>query len=83
MLQREIDDHKKEEKCLTKTIKEKDREAVKIKNKCDNLEANVKRLKSDVTVLRNENKQAGAELGQAQLKLVLDFILIFHRFGFS
>ena len=28
-------------------------------------------------------KQAGAELGQAQLKLGLDFPLIFCRFGFS
>ena len=26
-------------------------------------------------------KQAGAELGQAQLKLELDFTLIFFRFG--
>ena len=31
----------------------------------------------------SEQKQAGAELGQAQLKLGLDFILIFRRFGFS
>ena len=28
-------------------------------------------------------KQAGAELGQAQLKLGLNFTLIFCRFGFS
>ena len=28
-------------------------------------------------------KQAGAELGQAQLKLGWDFTLIFYRFGFS
>ena len=28
-------------------------------------------------------EQAGAELGQAQLKLGLDFALIFCRFGFS
>ena len=61
VLQKEIDDQKKEEKCLTKTIKEKDREAVKIQNKCDNLEANVKRLKSDVTVLRNEKKKLDKE----------------------
>ena len=27
--------------------------------------------------------QAGTELGQAQLKLKLDFILIFCKFGFS
>ena len=30
-----------------------------------------------------EQKQAGAELGQAQLKLGLDFILIFCEFGFT
>ena len=28
-------------------------------------------------------KQAEAELGQAQLKLGLDFILIFFKYGFS
>ena len=61
VLQKEIDDLKKEEKCLTKTIKEKDREAVKIQNKCDNIEANVKRLKSNATVLRNESKKLEKE----------------------
>jgi len=30
-----------------------------------------------------EKKQAGAELSQAQLKLGLDFTLIFCRFGFT
>ena len=30
---------------------------------------------------KNSWKQAGAELGQAQLKLKLDFTLIFFRFG--
>ena len=33
--------------------------------------------------IKTTSKQAGTELGQAQLKLGLDFILIFHRFGFS
>ena len=33
--------------------------------------------------LRNIYKQAGAELGQAQLKLGLDFTLIFFKFGSS
>ena len=32
---------------------------------------------------RKNNQQAGAELGQAQLKLGLDFTPIFCRFGFS
>ena len=32
---------------------------------------------------KNRKKQAGAELGQAQLKLGLDFTPIFCRFGFS
>ena len=32
---------------------------------------------------KKNEEQAGAELGQAQLKLGLDFILIFRRFGFS
>ena len=30
-----------------------------------------------------KKEQAGAELGQAQLKLELDFTLIFFRFGFD
>ena len=32
---------------------------------------------------RKKGKQAGAELGQAQLKLGLNFNLIFCRFGFT
>ena len=32
---------------------------------------------------KNNGKQAGAEPGQAQLKLILDFSLIFCRFSFS
>ena len=32
---------------------------------------------------RKKKEQAGAELGQAQLKLELDFTLIFFRFGFD
>ena len=32
---------------------------------------------------QNKTKQAGAELGQAQFKLGLDFILIFCKFGSS
>ena len=31
----------------------------------------------------NKGKQAGAELGQAQLKLILDFNQIQYAFGFS
>ena len=61
VLQKEIDDRKKNDRRLTKTIKEKDREAVKLQNKCDNLEANVKRLKNEATVLRNENKMLEKE----------------------
>ena len=41
--------------------------------------------KSHIFILayHTDEKQAGAELGQAQLKLGLDFTLIFCRFGFS
>ena len=31
--------------------------------------------------IENKTEQAGAELGQAELKLELDFTLIFFRFG--
>ena len=34
-------------------------------------------------IFRKNGKQAGAELGQAHLKLGLNFTLIFCRFGFS
>ena len=47
-----IDNHKKEARSLTKTIEEKDKDAVKIQNICENLEANVKRLKAEAMVLR-------------------------------
>ena len=35
---------------------------------------------SDITIIR---EQAGAELGQAQLKLEVEFTLIIYRFGLS
>ena len=38
---------------------------------------------SEKSDTKQERKQAGTELGQAQLKVGLDFILIFCRFGFS
>ena len=40
-----------------------------MKNKCDNLEANVKRLKDEATVLRNQNKKLGKERLQ-KLKVI-------------
>ena len=38
-------------------------------------------LKGDPGGRKKKRKQAGAELGQAQLKLGLDFTLFFGRFG--
>ena len=42
-----------------------------------------KKICGKKNVWRNFRKQAGTELGQAQLKLGLDFTLIFCRIGFS
>ena len=46
--------------------------------RCGSPDFNMKIVAKD-----NNYEKAGAELGQAQLKLGLDFILIFCRFGFS
>ena len=43
----------------------------------------IKRRQKKTHPSRKNNQQAGAELGQAQLKLGLDFTPIFCRFGFS
>ena len=40
-------------------------------------------LQNRVVGTERRGKQAGSELGQAQLKLGLDFTLIFFRFGLS
>ena len=56
---------------------------------CKGLKAKLKTQSCNIATLRNcntaplqhSNKQAGAELGQAQLKLGLDLTLIFYRFG--
>ena len=39
-------------------------------------------MAGQVLIVKNNTKQTGTELGQAQLKLGFDFTLIFCRFGF-
>ena len=52
-------------------------------SKCNGLSENIRQIKAIEVLyrLRNKQKQAGIELGQAQLKLELYYTLIFCRFG--
>ena len=53
----EIVAHKTDLTKLKKSIKEKDKQIIKLEIKCENLESNVKWFKSDISDLKTENKK--------------------------
>ena len=57
----EIQTLKKDVNDSKKLIKVKERENLKLENKCENLASNVKRLKEDITQMKAEKVEAEKE----------------------